>query len=104
MRIEVSNDDFGAVVNCAIRYACGRHTYLPCIVIQFVSPLLPQLSPLTLKNMEKDILKVYPEGSAYDEEKAAWMGLLQDVQAVMKKRRIQSLAIRETEIKNEVIQ
>ena len=77
---------------------------MPCIVIQFVSPLLPQLSPLTLMNMEKDILKVYPEGSAYDEEKAVWMGLLQDVQAVMKKRRIQSIAIRETEIKDEVIQ
>lgn len=95
MRIEVSNDDFGAVVNCAIRYACGRHTYMPGIVIQFVSPLLSQLSPLTLMNMEKDILKVYPEDSAYDAEKSAWMGLLKRVQAVMKKRRIQSLAIGE---------
>ena len=104
MRIEVSNDDFGAVVNCAIRYACGRHTYMPGIVIQFVSPLLSQLSPLTLMNMEKDILKVYPEGSAYDEEKAAWMGLLQKVQAVMKKRRIHSMAISEPEKRNEVIQ
>ena len=99
MRIEVSNDDFGAVVNCAIRYACGRHTYMPGIVIQFVSPLLSQLSPLTLMNMETDILKVYPEGSEYDEEKAAWMELLQKVQAVMEKRRIHSMAIREIENK-----
>lgn len=102
MRIEVSNDDFGAVVNCAIRYACGRHTYMPGIVIQFVSPLLSQLSPLTLMNMETDILKVYPEGSAYDEEKAAWMGLLQKVRVVMQERSIQSLATKET--KNEVLQ
>lgn len=102
MRIEISNDDFGAVVNCAIRYACGRHTYMPAIVIQFVSPLLPQLSPLTLMNMEKDILKVYPEGSAYNEEKAAWMELLQKVRAVMQERSIQSLATKETE--NEVLQ
>ena len=33
------------------------------------------------------------------EEKAAWMELLQKVQAVMEKRRIQSIAIRETENK-----
>ena len=75
---------------------------MPEIVIQFVSPLLSQLSPLTLMNMETDILKVYPEGCAYDEEKAAWMGLLQKVRAVMQERSIQSLATKET--KNEVLQ
>lgn len=34
--IERYNDDFGAVCNCAVRYAIGRMTYMPSIVVGFI--------------------------------------------------------------------
>ena len=30
------DDDFGAVINCAIRYCLGRHTYMPGLVIDWI--------------------------------------------------------------------
>jgi len=47
--IEAGNDDFGAVLNCAVRYACGRATYMPELVCKFITPLLPKLNDNTLK-------------------------------------------------------
>lgn len=42
--IEAGNDDFGAVLNRAVRYACGRATYMPDLVCKFITPLLPKLN------------------------------------------------------------
>ena len=30
------DDDFGCVINSAVRYAIGRHTYMPGVVCNFV--------------------------------------------------------------------
>lgn len=49
------NDDFGAILNCAVRYALGRQTYMPGLVIDFIRPLLPFLSDDTLWVFDKDI-------------------------------------------------
>ena len=53
--IETGNDDFGAVLNCAVRYACGRATYMPDLVCKFITPLLPKLNDNTLKVFENDL-------------------------------------------------
>lgn len=47
-KIDLSNDDFGAVLNCAVRYTLGRRTYMPGLVIDYIRPLLPFLSSKTL--------------------------------------------------------
>jgi hypothetical protein len=49
------NADFGAILNCAVRYALGRQTYMPGLVIDFIRPLLPFLSNDTLWVFDKDI-------------------------------------------------
>lgn len=36
--IDPYNDDFGAICNCAVRYAVGRRTYMPDLVIDFITP------------------------------------------------------------------
>ena len=53
--IPAYNDDFGAVLNCAVRYACGRATYMPELVCEFITPLLPKLNDNTLKVIKNDI-------------------------------------------------
>lgn len=49
------SEDFGAVLNCAVRYCLGRQTYMPKLVMDFIRPLLPSLSNITLYVMIKDV-------------------------------------------------
>ena len=35
--------NFGVMQTCAIRYACGRRTYMPSLVIDYITPLIPHL-------------------------------------------------------------
>lgn len=53
--IDPADDCFGAVLNCAVRYAMGRRTYMPGLVIDFVTPLIPRLSSKTLLCFDQDI-------------------------------------------------
>ena len=51
----LDNEDFGAVLNCAIRYCIGRQTYMPSLVIGFIRPYLPHLNDKTLRCFERDL-------------------------------------------------
>lgn len=76
--INVEDDDFGCILNCAIRYAIGRRTYITSLVCDFITPLLPHLSSRTLKIIESDI----SQADSYGDEKIdkpVWMKLLNDV-------------------------
>lgn len=50
-----SGDVFGTVLNCAVRYACGRRTYMPSLVIDYITPLIPMLSDKTLWCFDQDL-------------------------------------------------
>ena len=52
--IEVSNDDFGTLCVCALRYCQGRQTYMPSLVRDIVRPLLPQMTLKSIKVMLDD--------------------------------------------------
>lgn len=54
-KIDVSQDNFGCILNCAVRYALGRQTYMPGLVVDFATPLLPYLSERTLHVLDQDI-------------------------------------------------
>ena len=56
LNINLDDDNFGAVLNCAVRYCIGRQTYMPKLVIDFITPLLPYLSNKTLWCFERDLL------------------------------------------------
>ena len=53
--VDISSDDFGAMVNCAIRYCIGRRTYMTSLVMDVVRPWLPYLNWKTLDCMRRDI-------------------------------------------------
>lgn len=58
------NKDFEAVLLCAIRYCIGRQTYMPSLVIDYITPLLSELSDNCLRLMQDEINErgIYKDG------------------------------------------
>lgn len=77
--------DFCTILICAVRYCLGRQTYMPCLVTEFIRPLLPQLDKNTLNVMAKDIRNAENYG---DEriDKPMWMRFLSDIEREINKR------------------
>lgn len=53
--VDPTNDDFGSVCNCAVRYCLGRLSYMPSLVCGYITPLLQELTGKTLDCFERDI-------------------------------------------------
>lgn len=51
------DDDFGCIVNSAVRYALGRYTYMPSVVMNFVRKYMKVLDTRTIHVMIEDIEK-----------------------------------------------
>ena len=49
------DDDFGCIVNSALRYAIGRHTYMPSVVRNFIRKYMNVLDSRTLVVAIRDI-------------------------------------------------
>lgn len=86
--IDPRNDDFGAVCNCAVRYCLGRKSYMPGLVIDFITPYLPVVSDKTLWCFERDIEEHGKLGLSYGMEcdKVNWMRFLRAVKAEIETR------------------
>ena len=50
----ITQDDFGTLCICAIRYCQGRQTYMPSLVREIVAPHLPDLSDKDLDVLIED--------------------------------------------------
>lgn len=66
--VELDDDNFGAVLNCAVRYAVGRRTYMPYLVTAFILPLLPHLNDKTIWCFERDLADDRDYGDDCDSE------------------------------------
>jgi hypothetical protein len=86
--IDLANDDFGAVLNCAVRYAIGRQTYMPSLVIATITPLLPSLSDTTLRCFDQDIVEAKWTGGYGDPtiDEPHWMRFHDAVREERKRR------------------
>lgn len=87
-QIDLQDDDFGAVLNCAVRYAIGRQTYMPSLVINFITPLLPYLSDKTLWCFDQDVTDAKWSGGYGhpDIDEPHWMKFHENVRAERTKR------------------
>ena len=50
----ITQDDFGTLAICAIRYCQGRQTYMPDLVRRIVAPHLPDISNKDLSVLIED--------------------------------------------------
>lgn len=83
------NKDFEAILICAVRYAIGRETYIPSMVIDYITPLLSYLSYNTLGLIANDIAEYgkYYGGLGDDKiDRPYWGQFLQKIRAEMEKR------------------
>lgn len=84
-QIDLYDDDFGAVLNCAIRYCIGRQSYMPSLVVGYIKPLLPYLNRRTIYTMWNDIRSADSCGDPVIDE-PMWMNFLQDLVEELDKR------------------
>ena len=74
--------NFETILLCAVRYAIGRRTYIPSLVIDYITPLLPYLSEDVLKLIADEIIEhdTY-EGSLGDEmiDRPYWKQFLRKI-------------------------
>lgn len=84
--IELGDDNFGAVLNCAVRNAMSKKIYMPWLVTSFIVPLLPYLSYRTILCFRMDVKKGFDNGM--DCEREAWMMFLTAVKAEEERRRM----------------
>lgn len=81
MTIEIDKN-FETILLCAVRYAIGRETYMPSLVIDYITPLLPYLSDNTLRLIANEITeyKAYKGGLGDDKiDKPYWIAFLRKI-------------------------
>lgn len=89
------DDDFGgAVLNCAVRYALGRSSYMPGLVMGQIKPMLPDCSDNTLAAFEWDVSEYlgrvdWAAGDAFGRNlnNDDWARFLEAVRAEMERRK-----------------
>ena len=80
------DEDFETILICAERYALGRMSYMPHLVIGYITPLLPSLSIRALAVLERDV----SSADGYGDEKIDrpdWMKFLTAVSAELARKR-----------------
>ena len=86
--IDLQDDNFGAVLNWAVRYCLGRMTYAPSMTIEFITPLLPYLNNKTLWCFDEDIAERKRDGRSFgmDFDEERWMWFWEKVKAERARR------------------
>lgn len=84
-KIDPSGEDFNVLCTCAVRYALGRRTYMPSLVIQAIVPWLRILETMTLTVMDKDITEArYLGDDTID--RPLWLAFQSRVQIELERR------------------
>lgn len=73
------DDDFGCIINSALRYAIGRHTYMPSVAMDFIRKHIGVLDTKTISVMIEDIERE-AEFETLD-KRNDWLSLRDDLKA-----------------------
>lgn len=76
--IDPRGEDYNVLVTCAVRYAIGRRSYMPHLVVAAILPHLHELEDRTLLVMENDIVGA-PNLGDEDIDEPLWRNLLEKV-------------------------
>lgn len=88
--INIDDENFQTMLICAIRYSLGRRTYMPHLVIDYITPLIKYLSDKTLNIIERDIRESENIGIGYGDEqidKPKWLTFHQNIKEEINKRK-----------------
>lgn len=93
MQINRDDDNGGVLLNCAVRYALGRYSYMPRLVMSEIAPMLGSLSNKTLYVMRRDVAEFIDtlpheiDGCVMDDYRDQWGMFLQQIEAEMEARK-----------------
>ena len=75
------NKYFENILLCAVRYAIGRRTYIPSLVIDYITPLLSHLSYNTLGLIAAEIIDHSYDGGLGDDmiDRPYWKQFLREI-------------------------
>ncbi len=98
MKTEVANktielsDNLELILNCAMRYAMGRGTYIVGTFCDYVKSIMMDLSLITLERMEQDLDNFAKYGNSWGDEcdREKWMQFKTDLDETIKKRKEQN--------------
>lgn len=82
--IDPYDDDFGAICNCAVRYAVGRRTYMPSLVIDFITQHLSELTDKTLWCFQRDLYQRLDEGFDFGYEPDDTANVTSDIKKIFR--------------------
>lgn len=71
------DDDFGCIINSALRYSINRHTYMPGVVVNFIRKYINILDTKTIDVAVEDIATAIEMNEADDP--AMWKRLKDDL-------------------------
>ena len=83
-----ADKDFETILLCAVRYAIGRRTYIPSLVIDYITPLLSHLSYNTLGLIAAEIIDHSYDGGLGDDmiDRPYWLNFKKKILAEMERR------------------
>ncbi len=77
VNIAVNQKDFDLILLCATRYAIGRQTYMPHVVVDFIASMIPTATDYLLDMLDREIVnqRSWGEGAYGDEQidKPVWI-------------------------------
>ena len=73
----IFDDDFGCIVNSALRYAIGRRTYMPSVVMSFIRKHIDVLDSRTISTMISNIEREAEQETL--DQRDDWMKLRDDL-------------------------
>ena len=80
----IYDDDFGCIINSALRYAIGRHTYMPSLVMDFIRKYIHVLDAKTIAVMMEDIERETEDESL--DKREDWLKLRDDLKVYYDKK------------------
>lgn len=83
--VDTSGEDYNVLVTCATRYAIGRASYMPSLVVAAIRPYLKYLETKTLLVLARDI-EGAPSLGWRDIDEPLWRELLTDVKKELERR------------------
>lgn len=83
------DENLESILICAERYACGRRTYMPGIVVGYIKPLITMLSDKTLAVIYNDISDAVARDDLGDPEIDAplWIDLFNAIGERLERRK-----------------
>lgn len=80
--------NFETILLCAVRYSIGRQTYMPSLVIDYITPLLPYLSDSCLKLIADEIIDHSYDGGLGDDmiDRPYWIEFKKRILLEMERR------------------